>query len=119
MKKQERAKLVVSTGSVYLASPVDSDGYPTTRIAATRWTQRWKSKIEGLPPTERDEWAHFIVRACNAHDDLLSALEDIVEKAGPGVTADDPLWPVTGPLFDTAREAIALAKWPPGRLREK
>jgi len=47
--------------------------------------------------------AHFIVRACNCHDELLEALEDLVSD-----------WEITGELelsvLSNARAAIAKAR---------
>ena len=52
--------------------------------------------------------AEFIVRACNAHDDLLAALRDtltICLERGHKLGLDDG-----GPVMDKARAAIAKAQ---------
>jgi hypothetical protein len=50
---------------------------------------------------ENESNAEFIVRACNAHDDLLAALERYMSKGLRGITIAD---------YDIARAAIAKAK---------
>lgn len=67
-----------------------------------------------LPPLEEAEAnAAFIVRACNAHDDMLSALRDVAEYLG-----DEPVAPsypsahhaATVALIRSVRAAIARAE---------
>lgn len=62
--------------------------------------------------TDRDEEveanAEFIVRACNAHDELLAALEDIIETPVGHTTADCAK--DLAACIRIARAAIAKAK---------
>lgn len=56
----------------------------------------------GVSHYERRANAAFIVRACNAHADLLAALEALVSKCEANK--------VSGPALNAARAALALAK---------
>ena len=66
---------------------------------------------EATSPCERDANAEFIVRACNAHDELLEALRSIVVDADR-LIAETPRHALSQPytvLLDQARAAIAKA----------
>lgn len=58
----------VSTGTIYKAEPTDAGGYPITALAHADRDE------PNTTPVERDENMAFIVRACNAHDELVAVL---------------------------------------------
>ena len=85
---------------------------PHTRLvflnAGNRDYPLFKDDADGLDTTNAD-WsnAEFIVRACNAHDDLLEALEALMRAEG--LTDDDYYETIDGAMA-LARLAIAKAK---------
>lgn len=62
-----------------------------------------------LSPVTREANAAFIVRACNAHDDLVAALEMLVKwgaASGLGNSPRSKQWT----MFESARATLAKAK---------
>ena len=58
---------------------------------------------------ERDANAAFIVRACNAYDDLLAALREIVRLADANATDQHDMAVVRAYAVDAARAALRKA----------
>jgi hypothetical protein len=65
---------------------------------------------EAMEP-ERRANADFIVKACNAHDELVKALEDLLRcgNAIIGASTDDPEAEEAFKMYDTARNLARTA----------
>ena len=61
-------------------------------------------------PAQIEANAAFIVRACNAHDDLLAALKYIATRKYNDRGYDENMRPFICDLQETARDAIAKAE---------
>ena len=71
---------------------------------------RWIGDLwltEGLPDAVQDANARFIVQACNAHDELLAALKELVPLVGEDNLPED-----VNDILDRALAAIAKATSP-------
>lgn len=97
----------VHTATPYkLGRTYENDGAPETIISAD---DEHESAVAvaldfgAHSPTTRLKNAEFIVRACNAHDDLVKALQDIADDCA------DASPPSYGAIRQAAKQALAKA----------
>lgn len=83
--------------------------------AEGKWVIAFLQNGELMVERQR-EIAAFIVRACNAHDDLLAALKTVTEllegfRENPiDADLDEDEEPIIAPAIDQARAALAKAE---------